>query len=189
MTMQNFLLYDPATGAVNGAIALPEGSVAPMSNMIACTAEQSGEVDRWRVDLSGETPVLAEIDAATRLNTLKVQLSASIDAQVATVYSSWMRFQAEYESREAAAQAYKDAGYTGDVSRWISGFSDAANKTPQEAADLILEQSVSLRGALEALGALRMRKYEVLMAADCDAAAATHASITAAINAVAATIH
>jgi hypothetical protein len=120
---------------------------------------------------------------------MKTRLSALIDATVASIYSTWMRFQAEYEAREAAAQAYKDAGYTGDVSKWISGFSDAANKTPQEAADLILQQSVSLRGALEALGALRMRKYEVLMAPDRSSANSTYASIMTDIQTVAATIH
>jgi hypothetical protein len=181
------LMYD-ATGRVIGSMQQPDGAWLP-PNTIECTAEQAAALMQYRVDLTGAAPVIVQIEAATWLNTLKVQLSNSIDSTVATIYSTWMRFQAEYESREAAAQAYKDAGYTGDVSKWISGFSDAADKTPQEAADLILEQSVSLRGALEALGALRMRKYEVLMAADSDAATAAHTSIMAAIQAVAAAIH
>jgi hypothetical protein len=184
----HFLIYDPATGKANGTMELPDGSSVPMPNAIECTAEQAGALGQYRVDLSGAAPAVVAIDATTWLNTLKVQLSDDIDSTVASVYSTWMRFQAEYESREAAAQAYKGAGYTGDVSKWISGFSDAADKTPQDAADLILQQSVSLRGALEALGALRMRKYEVLMAASSDAAIATHASIAAAIQAVAAAI-
>jgi hypothetical protein len=185
----HFLIYDLATGTVNGTMELPGGSSVPMSNAIECTADQAGALGQYRVDLSGAAPAIVAIDAATWLNTLKVQLSNDIDSTVAAIYSTWMRFQAEYESREAAAQAYKDAGYTGDLSKWISGFSDAADKTPQEAADLILQQSVSLRGALEALGALRMRKYEVLMAADSSAVIATHASIMTAIQTVAAAIH
>lgn len=186
--MQNFLIYDPATGAVNGSMALPDGSVAPMPNMLACTAEQVATLGQIRIDLSGSAPVIVAISDADRLITLKVQLSNDVDLTVASIYATWTRFEQEYIAREAAAQAYKDAGYTGDVSIWISGFSDAADKTAQEAADLILQQSVSLRGALEQLGTLRMRKYEVLMAADCDAAAAAHTAIMAQIQAVAATI-
>jgi hypothetical protein len=181
------LIYD-ATGRVTGSLQQPASARLP-DGMIECTAEQAGAFAQHRVDLSGATPAVVGIDAATWLNTLKVQLSADIDQTVASVYATWMRFQAEYEGREAAAQAYKDAGYTGDVSVWISGFADAANKTAQEATDLILQQSVSLRGALEQLGTIRMRKYEVLMAADCDTASAAHASIIAAIQAVAASIH
>jgi hypothetical protein len=99
-----------------------------------------------------------------------------------------MRFSQEYLSREDAARAYKAANYTGDVSVWISSFSNAAGMSTQQAADLIITQADNLHGALAALGALRMRKYEVLYASDSDAATAAHAAITAAINTVAAAI-
>jgi hypothetical protein len=122
------------------------------------------------------------------LSNMKTRLAAEIDNQVAVIYSTWTRFRDEYVAREAAAQAYKDTGYAGDVSGWISGFADAADKTAQEATDLILAQSASLRGALEQLGALRMRKYEVLMAIDRNTANAAYNSIMASIQAVAAAI-
>jgi hypothetical protein len=107
---------------------------------------------------------------------------------VAAIYTTWTRFQQEYLQRETAARAYKAAGYTGDVSIWISGFSTASGKTPQEAADLIIAQADGLYAALSTLGALRMRKYEVLTASDSDTALAAHATITAAIDTVAAAI-
>jgi len=122
------------------------------------------------------------------LDDIKSSLVNSIDNMVATVYSSWTRFQAEYEQREAAAQAFKDAGYTGNASVWVSAFATSAGKTLREAADLILAQSVSLRGALATLGALRMRKYEVLAAESESAARAAYDDIATAIEAAAASI-
>jgi hypothetical protein len=119
---------------------------------------------------------------------LKTRLATNIDARVAAIYSTWMRFQAEYEAREAAAEAFKAAGYAGDAGIWVTGFATAAGLTPQAAADRILSQSVQLRGALASLGALRMRKYEVLAAADAAAAQAQFDEICASIGAVAAAI-
>jgi hypothetical protein len=133
----------------------------------------------------GNTAVLP---ANATLDNTKAVLMESIDAKVAAVYSTWMRFQAEYEAREAAAQAFKDANYTGDAGIWITGFATAAGLTPQAAADRILVQSVSLRGALEGLGALRMRKYEVLSATDEDAARQRRDAIFTAIDTLATAI-
>jgi len=185
MTMY-FFLYDDA-GTVRGSMDFPDGTAAPMSKMVACTAEQAAAMYRYRVDLT-DTPAVVEIDPVTLLKSLTTDLAASIDAKVATVYANWTRFQQEYLQREAAARAYKAAGYTGDVSIWISGFANAAGKTSQEAADLIVAQADGLYAALSSLGALRMRKYEVFTASDCDAAFAAHDAISAEIDTVAATI-
>jgi hypothetical protein len=113
---------------------------------------------------------------------IKSGLVQGIDNLVASIYSQWTRFQQEYLERQAAAQAFKDAGYTGDPGVWVSAFATAAGITNQQATDLIMAQSTSLNGALATLGALRMRKYEIINAADADAANAAYADITAKIN-------
>lgn len=135
---------------------------------------------------AGNTPL--PLYAGLSLPDVAKALANSIDARVAMVYSTWTRFQQEYLAREAAAQAFKDAGYTGDPGVWVSAFATAAAMSNQAAADLILSQATGLNNALSALGALRMRKYEVLNAADADAAIAAYNNVIADINAVAVTI-
>lgn len=85
-------------------------------------------------------------------------LSVKIDEAVAKVYSKWLRFDAEYTAREAAARQYLvDA----TPSEWISGFATPAGLTEVQAATLIVQQADALRSALEQLGTQRMRKYAV----------------------------
>lgn len=84
-----------------------------------------------------------------------------IDDTVATVYSGFQRFAPEYELREKQAQAYKDGGYTGTVPVQVEAYRASAGLTARQATDTILAQAASLRSALSALGALRMRKNEV----------------------------
>jgi hypothetical protein len=131
--------------------------------------------------------LIADTDAGW-LDYLKDDLPAQIDSLVASVYANWTRFQQEYLSREAAAQAFKDAGYTGDPGPWVTGFATPAGKTNQQAADLILAQAVGLNGALSALGVLRMRKYEILAATSSAAARSAYDDIVAKINETAAAI-
>lgn len=128
------------------------------------------------------------ITPAETLAACKARLADAIDSKVADIYSNWMRFSQEYLEREAAAQAFKDAGYVGDPGEWVTGFAEPAGLDLKTAADRILSQSVSLRGALAALGAQRMRKYEVIGAADCPSAQAAYDDIVAKIAAIAATI-
>lgn len=115
-------------------------------------------------------------------------LATQVDSLVANIYSQWTRFQEEYTSRENAATAYKAAGYTGDVSVWISSFATPAGLTPKAATDLILSQATALNGALSALGALRMRKYEILSGTTLSAIQASYDDIVSKIKAVAAQI-
>lgn len=100
--------------------------------------------------------------------------TVQIDEAVAAIYGRFTRFQLEYTDREAQAQAFKDAGYTGPVPPRVSEFATPAGTPAQAATDLILQQAVNLRSAQAALSALRMRKYEVLRAAT-DAQAQTAA--------------
>jgi len=108
-----------------------------------------------------------------------------IDAAVLAVYDRPMSLSAEYESREKAALDYKASGYTGSVPARLAGFATPAGMTPTQAADLVLSQSAQMRGALDALGDLRMRKYEVQRAATEAAARTVHTAIMAQIAAIA----
>ena len=111
-----------------------------------------------------------------------------IDEAVAAIYGRFTRFQLEYTEREAQAQAYKDAGYTGEVPPRVAEFATPAGMPAQAATDLILAQAANLRGAQGSLSALRMRKYEVLRAATDAQAQAVAAEILAGVAAVGANV-
>jgi len=115
-------------------------------------------------------------------------MAAGIDAACAAITGRFLPFMREYEAREAQAQAYKDAGYTGAVPARVAEFATPAGMAPAAATDLILSQANGLRAAEAALSGLRMRKYEVLGAASQAAAVAAHAQIMAAIASVGASI-
>lgn len=114
----------------------------------------------------------------------RAALATAIDESVAAIYSCFTRFQLEYTEREAQAQAYKDAGYTGTVPPRVAEFATPAGMPAKAATDLILQQAVNLRTAQGALSALRMRKYEVLRAATDEQAQAVAAEILAGVEAV-----
>lgn len=103
-----------------------------------------------------------------------------IDAACAAIYTRVGRFAEEYKEREAQALAYQAAGYAGAVPRQVAAFATPAGVTPTYATDLILSQAAQLRGALSALGELRMRKYEVKLLPFAEASA-VHAQVMAAI--------
>src|SRR5438874_9061474 len=73
---------------------------------------------------------------------------SQIDANAALVYNQFTRFDVEYEQREAAAKAYKDAGYTGDPTVWLTAFADSNGISYQMCADLILSQAATLRAEI-----------------------------------------
>ena len=113
-------------------------------------------------------------------HTLRAGLVTQIDEAVAAIYGRFTRFQLEYTEREAQAQAYKDAGYTGPVPAMVAQFATPAGMQAQAATALILAQAANLRAAQAALSALRMRKYEVLRAeSDAQARAAADAILQA----------
>jgi hypothetical protein len=67
----------------------------------------------------------------------------------------------EYRMAEAAAQAYKDANYSGPVSSMISVWTAKNNKgltTHAQAADDILSQAAAWRGALELMRVQRLTR-------------------------------
>ncbi len=114
----------------------------------------------------------------------RAALATAVDEAVAAIYSRFTRFQLEYTEREAQAQAFKDAGYTGPVPPRVAEFATPAGMPAQAATDLILAQAVNLRTAQGELSALRMRKYEVLRAATDEQAQALAAEILAGVEAV-----
>lgn len=114
--------------------------------------------------------------------------TVQIDESVAEIYGRFTRFAIEYTEREAQAQAYKDAGYTGEVPPRVAEFATPAGMPAQAATDLILSQAVNLRTAQGALSAMRMRKYEVLRAATDVQAQALAAEILAGVEAVGANV-
>ena len=118
----------------------------------------------------------------------RVTASKQIDAAVLAVYDRPMSLSAEYESREKAAEDYKAAGYTGTVPARLAGFATPSGMTAKAAADLVLYQAAQMRGALDALGDLRMRKYEVQRATTQVEAAAAFTNIMARISSVTAAL-
>ncbi|MRV72578.1 hypothetical protein GJ700_12755 [Duganella sp. FT92W] len=123
---------------------------------------------------------------AVDLPALRQALAAGIDEHIAAIYRRFTRFESEYTAREAAARAFAAAEYEGDPGTWVSAFATAAGMTNEAAADLIIAQADTLRTALELLGALRMRKYEVLGAEDVEGAQGTHGDIVAQADTIAA---
>ncbi len=95
------------------------------------------------------------------LEQYRVQYIKDIDEAAAEVTNHWTRFADEYKEREAAAIEFKDSGYTGDVSVYITSFADPAGMEYQAATDLILQQADDLRSLQSQLAAERMRKYEL----------------------------
>lgn len=110
---------------------------------------------------------------------------SQIDDSVANVYNQFTRFQMEYEQREKAAQAYKDAGYTGDPTIWLTAFADSNGIGYETCADLVLSQASMLRAAVVRLGELRMNKYRIKNAETIEEADAAFTQIVTDINTLA----
>ncbi|HHF3795933.1 TPA: hypothetical protein ACPOJY_001390 [Haemophilus influenzae] len=106
----------------------------------------------WIVDEKKKTEIKRE---------LIKNLVDSIDDTAANISSRWTRFAEEYKEREAAAIAFKEANFAGEVSVYISSFATVAGLDNQSASLLILQQAESLRTLQQQLAVQRMRKYEL----------------------------
>ena len=106
----------------------------------------------WIVDEKKKTEIKRE---------LIKNLVDSIDDTAANISSRWTRFAEEYKEREAAAIAFKEANFTGEVSIYISSFATVAGLDNKSATLLILKQAEGLRTLQEQLAVQRMRKYEL----------------------------
>ncbi|MFC1142424.1 hypothetical protein ACFGXH_12440, partial [Pasteurella multocida] len=89
------------------------------------------------------------------------KLTDNIDNTAANITAKWTRFAEEYKERESAATAFKEAGFTGEVSIYISSFATVAGLDNKSATLLILKQAEGLRELQEQLAVQRMRKYEL----------------------------
>ena len=106
----------------------------------------------WIVDEKKKTEIKRE---------LIKNLVDSIDDTAANISSRWTRFAEEYKEREAAAIAFKEANFAGEVSVYISSFATVAGLDNQSASLLILQQAERLRVLQQQLAVQRMRKYEL----------------------------
>lgn len=131
--------------------------------------------------IGGSWEVLPEYPEPPVLPYDRAEAGNQIDEAVAAIYGRFTRFALEYQEREAQAQAFKDAAYTGEAPPRVAEFSTPAGMTAQAATDLILAQAANLRTTQGELSALRMRKYEVLRAETDEAARAIAAGILAQI--------
>ncbi|HHF3636954.1 TPA: hypothetical protein ACPOHA_000074 [Haemophilus influenzae] len=106
----------------------------------------------WVIDEEKQTEVKRE---------LIKRLVDSIDDTASNISSRWIRFAEEYKEREAAAIAFKEANFAGEVSVYISSFATVAGLDNQSASLLILQQAERLRALQQQLAVQRMRKYEL----------------------------
>nr|WP_243646020.1 tail fiber assembly protein [Volucribacter psittacicida] len=111
--------------------------------------------------LKGSEWVIDENKQQAYLASLRQQLSNDIDNKAADISTYWTRFINEYQEREAAALAFKQADYQGEPSVYITSFSSVAGLDNQAAVELILKQAAELRSLQEQLAIQRMRKYEL----------------------------
>lgn len=121
-------------------------------------------VDRQPTELhiwNGGGWVLDEEKQAQLKRELIKNLVDSIDDTAASIGARWTRFAEEYKEREAAAIAFKEANFNGEVSIYISSFATVAGLDNKSATLLILKQAEGLRTLQEQLAVQRMRKYEL----------------------------
>lgn len=89
------------------------------------------------------------------------EMVLKIDAYAVAKYAYLNRFEVEYRERATAARSFRNAGYSGEPSIWITSFAQAAGIDSRSATDRIIVQADALTDAFAQLAALRMRKYEV----------------------------
>ncbi|WP_241951919.1 hypothetical protein [Pasteurella multocida] len=118
---------------------------------------QPTELHKW----NGNSWIVDEEKQAEIKRGFIKKLVNSIDDTAANIGSKWTRFAEEYKERESAATAFKESGFTGEVSIYISSFATVAGLDNKSATLLILKQAEGLRALQEQLAVQRMRKYEL----------------------------
>lgn len=118
---------------------------------------QPTKLHKW----SGKSWIVDEKKKTEIKRKLIKNLVDSIDDTAANISARWTRFAEEYKEREAAAIAFKEANFAGEVSVYISSFATVAGLDNQSAALLILQQAEKLRALQQQLAVQRMRKYEL----------------------------
>ena len=131
-------------------------------------------VENGKVKYSGKAPsafhdfdnvtkqfVLSKTKQAEFTKETQSRLINNIDVHAASIYSTWTRFESEYRERQTAAEAFKNANYQGECSRYITDFAKRAGLNNKAATDLILVQAAGLEKLQVELANQRMRKYEL----------------------------
>lgn len=179
--------YDPALAALD---TFSEADIAALCEVVVTDNAVHAQLDRVialrkTVTVSGNpnAPIITPPPAPTEAEQ-RALLVSSVDDMIAQTYDRFQRFTMEYVQREAAAQAYKDAGYTGDPTIWITNVAANLGLTNQQTADLVLSQAATLRDALVLLGKIRMDKYLITSAATFDDARAVYFGIVDQRNAI-----
>lgn len=197
----DYVTYDQA-GALTGAFsqdlhadhasAYIEVSEDVRRNWVAYHAVQT-QVEVGRDE--NDDPIMADVwvlelapPVVTPLATLVAAFVLKVDVDVDRIYAQAIGNRTtEYTLAEADAQAYKDAGYTGDVQASVQAWATAKGTTATWAADDILTTATNWRAAQASIRAARLlRKEQARVAADADALAvieATWAGFVAAIRA------
>lgn len=88
----------------------------------------------------------------------------------------------EYQMAEVDAKAFMVAGFAGDVPATVQAVVEASGVPPQEAAELILAESSSWRGALCEIRAARLKGKQAMLKATTHSEAESFAD--AAIDAI-----
>ena len=118
---------------------------------------QPTELHKW----NGNSWIVDEKKKTEIKRKLIKNLVDSIDDTAANISARWTRFAEEYKEREAAAIAFKEANFAGEVSVYISSFATVAGLDNKSATLLILKQAERLRTLQQQLAVQRMRKYEL----------------------------
>ena len=118
---------------------------------------QPSSVHEW----DGTKWVVDEGKQATLLAEQREKWIKAIDDKATAIYSVWTRFEAEYNARKAAAEAFTAANYEGEPSIYITSFAVPAGLDNKTASEIILQQAAGLQKLQDHLAALRMRKYEL----------------------------
>tara|TARA_R110000822_G_scaffold301108_4_gene424841 strand:+ start:11211 stop:11813 length:603 start_codon:yes stop_codon:yes gene_type:complete len=124
---------------------------------------------------------LSEIIPASNLPTLKAAAIAKTYIDVDAVYQDAIGNRvSEYSEAEAVALAYQAAGYTGDVSEFISAFAlsnpTGIEQTNEWAANAIIAQAEAMRTAQLAMRTTRFDKQKLMREATTEAELTTAVS-------------
>lgn len=147
------------------------------------TFDSDNQVVLSRTNLRNKTPE----ELAASQQAVKDQIAAlahQLNVRIFSRLSDLAVLKYGHEQREAAALAYRDAGYEGEESEWITSFSVNAGMSYRDAVDLILHQADGTRAAVAALETLRMQRYAIIKCETLSEAEAMYATMTASVDAV-----
>lgn len=139
-------------GQAKGKIIVTNKSNEPILTDPPLTDHHEWDGEKWFIAQEKQIKVKRELIKS---------LIDDIDNAAASILAKWTRFAEEYKEREAAAIAFKEANFTGEVSIYISSFATVAGLDNKSATLLILKQAEGLRTLQEQLAVQRMRKYEL----------------------------